>query len=170
MSDDTQRWREITRAYAEGALTVAQICNRFSVSKGALYDRARIEGWPPRRDRGRTRTAKPKTAGPDWDQVAHRLYGALERKISELEQVMADRQEPFDASNRERDARTLNGLVRTFEKLREMDQHRFGPGEPGADANKSGGPSSGPSAAADEHADLRAELAARIARLKQLAD
>ena len=170
MSDDTQRWREIARAYAEGTQTVAQICTQFSVTKGALYDRARIEGWPRRRDRGHARTAKSKTAGPDWDRVALRLYGALERKISELEEVMSGSEEAFDASNRERDARTLNGLVRTFEKLREMDGQRAVSAEPGNAAGELQGPQTGPTAAADDHADLRAELAARIARLKQLAD
>ena len=170
MSDDTQRWREIARAYAEGAQTVAQICTQFSVTKGALYDRARIEGWPRRRDRAHAQTVKAMTAGPDWDRVAIRLYGALERKISELEEVMFGSEEKFDASNRERDARTLNGLVRTFEKLREMDQRQAVPDEPGNAAAGGQGSQAGPTVAADDHADLRAELAARIARLKQLPD
>ena len=170
MCDDTQRWREIARAYAEGAQTVAQICAQFSVSKGALYDRARMDGWPKRRDRGRSLTAKPTTTKPDWDRVALRLYGALERKISELELVMTARQETSDASNRERDARTLNGLVRTFEKLREMDRQQVDSAKLGSISDDCGKAQAKYKSATDEHADLRAELAARIARLKQLAD
>ncbi len=48
MSLDKAAWAEIQRVYQTGGETVAAIAARFGVSEGAIYRRARRDGWARR--------------------------------------------------------------------------------------------------------------------------
>jgi hypothetical protein len=109
-------WEAIARDYAACVLSVSDICALHAVSRSALYDHARrnerwlyrvtLAGGPPR---------------PTREQdLGQRLFNALDRKLSEFERrhaaATADGTVP-SAADAERDARTLNTLVRLFDKL-----------------------------------------------------
>lgn len=90
--------------------------------------------------------------------LSRRLLTALDQKMTEFETRIADGATPT-AADSERDARTLNTLVRLFEKLRgfgEKSQSRARASDSAAPAGK------------DAHdADrLRNELAQRLERLR----
>lgn len=114
----TVDWAAVQRDYAAGKRTVTEICASHGVSKTSLYRQAREHGWllraasaPP--------SPKPKTkkgANARQDDLAGRLLTLLDRKMTEFENRMAEgATTPADS---ERDARTLNALMRLFEKLK----------------------------------------------------
>lgn len=85
-----------------------------------------------------------------------RLFKALERQMTDVEQRLCGDSAGRGATERERDARTLASLVRTLEKLRSLDaatatQARSGQGDLEAKV-----------------VQLRQTLARRLARLAQL--
>ncbi len=106
-------WDAVAAAYNEGTLTLKEIGERFKVSAGAVSNRARREDWPPR-SRSIEHRRKP-GATFEW-----RLARALDKQITELEERWAD-VEPADAVLAEKEARTLNVLIRTAEKLKELE-------------------------------------------------
>lgn len=167
MSEDVvPDWAAIADAYARGPLTVAQICTKFGISRTALYRQARQLGWPRRRKTLRERAGsahavvrtekRRKSALGGRDQIIGRLYEALERKMTELETRIEEGRR--SAAECERDARTLNTLVRLFERLSDME-------------DKSRSKTDAPTQASGETIDqdavrLRKELARRLDRLR----
>lgn len=139
MSEDTSPdWAVIADAYARGPLTVAQICAKFGISRGALYRQVRRLNWPMRQQPVTSRRRRPVrrqrggrgAASPQEGRsgMVSRLYEALEQRMTELEARMA--QGRRTAAECERDARTLNTLVRLFERLSNMEAKvRAGAGE-----------------------------------------
>jgi DNA primase large subunit len=122
----------------------------------ALYHRAKIDGWRMRRPHRRRSRA----------DLAKRLLGALELKMTRFENRMAESAASANAADSERDARTLNTLVRLFEKLKGL-----GLGEAAtrrARPAKSAPAPADDSSVKDAHdADaLRGELARRLEKLR----
>ena len=109
-------WDAVAAAYTEGALTLKQIGEQFGVTAGAISQRAKREGWPARK-RVSVRQRKPGAAF-EW-----RLARALDRQIAELEDRWSDEDMLGDAANAEKEARTLNVLIRTAEKLKELEMN-----------------------------------------------
>jgi hypothetical protein len=149
-------WEAVAHDYAAGALSVAAICAAHSLTRATLYHRAKIDGWPLRRP-GRRRSRA---------DLAKRLLGALELKMTRFENRMADSAASATAADSERDARTLNTLVRLFEKLKGL-----GLGEAAtrrARPAKSAPAPAEDSSVKDAHdADaLRGELARRLEKLR----
>lgn|GEM_PF-2315840 len=107
-------WDAVAAAYDEGSLTLKQISEAYNVSTSAITRRARQEGWPPR-----SRKTKRKTK-PDATFEA-RLARALDRQISELEERWASDEALASSAQAEKEARTLNVLIRTAEKLKELE-------------------------------------------------
>jgi len=121
--DVASTWAAIAAAYAAGDLTVAQICTRYGISKNALYARARKQGWPKRRAGPQSRQRRGKS--PPARQSARqaliaRLYRALEQKMSELETRVGDGAQTV--ADHERETRTLNTMVRLFERLGALEE------------------------------------------------
>ena len=148
--DASSKWAAVAQAYAAGELTVAEICAKYGITQKALYARAREQGWPRRRGPASGRKRKP---GPGTARKAliARLYQALERKMSEFELRLSEGAQT--AADNERDTRTLNTMVRLFERLSALDE-------------KAGAASGGD---ADLNADARAlreDLARRLDRLR----
>lgn len=146
-------WAAVARDYAAKALTVDEISALYVISRTSLYNRARREGW-------RTRVAMvdgPKPRRLRRQDFGQRLINALGRKIADFEDRRAEGE--ASAADAERDARTLNTLVRLHDRLQ------------GA-AGKSAGPAPSAIAAAPAAKDthdpdgLRRELARRLDTLR----
>jgi hypothetical protein len=171
-------WASVARDYAARALTVEQITALYAISTCALYYRASREGWSKRRPpsgppRGRVRRA-------DFGQ---RLTNALERRIADFEARHAHRLDSGvpSAADAERDARTLNTLVRLYDKLRAAGHalspatSEGGPAPARGDTLRAGAASSAGADCAtaapaakdiDDPDGLRRELARRLEKLR----
>jgi hypothetical protein len=117
-------WDAIAHDYAESDLTVSEICALYSISCSVLYDRAGLDGWVKRsaaRRTARDRRPSPPPSGAKATDLARRMLTALDHKMTEFETRMtqaAAGAAPITAADSERDARTLNTLVRLFDKLK----------------------------------------------------
>lgn len=145
-------WNAVRAAYESGKGSVDGLCKKFRVAKTALYRRRRHENWLPRnRADGRGKATKPNRRR----NMVARFFEALELQMRDIEINLKDEADPSDtsATSRERDARTLSSLVRTLEKLFELDTGA----DPAAIARKE--------AAHRDIEGYRQALAERIARL-----
>ena len=147
-------WAAVAADYAAGDLTVAQLCTRYGITRKALYARAKKQGWPLRRPGRQTRAHHAKPAYPARKALIARLYEALEQKMSEFEARRPDGAQT--AADHERDTRTLNTMVRLFERLGALEEKA----KAGETASRTDG---------DVNADarsLREDLARRLERLR----
>lgn len=159
MSEDAaSKWAAVAADYVADKLTVPQICARHGVSRAALYRQVRKGGWP-RRLRLRSARSGARGAGgkPDNSRRAliARLYQVLERTMTEFEARLAVSAQT--GTDHERDARTLNTMVRLLERLSALEEKG---GEGKAAARDDGG-----AVTADAPA-LREDLARRLERLR----
>jgi hypothetical protein len=162
-SVDRRDWAAIAHHYAASALTVPEICALYSVSRSVLYNRASLDGWikrsAARRAAALHRPPLPHTVKGEAD-LSRRLLTALDHKMKEFETRMTQAATaPATAADSERDARTLNTLVRLFDRLKGF----------GAKAVAgAGGPAASRTAGKDSHdADrFRHDLARRLESLR----
>ncbi len=145
-------WNAIRTAYESGKDSVDSICKTYRIARTALYIRRRRERWAPR---NRVDRSNPATRGYRRRVMVARFFEALERQIQDIESSLCHEaaQAETSATSRERAARTLSSLVRTLEKLFELDTGA----DPAAQARKE--------AAHRDIEGLRQALADRIARL-----
>lgn len=108
-------WVAVARDYAAGTLTVSEICALHAVSRSVFYRWRQREGVATRRTE-----PKPLKRCIGRNVLAKRLLAALDQKMTEYETRLAEGV-PTSAADSERDARTLNTLVRLFDKLRDFD-------------------------------------------------
>jgi hypothetical protein len=153
-------WDAIERDYSAGLLTVSEICALYAVPYSTIYYRIRTQRWQLRRassPAGRRRTKANLTG---------RLLKALDLKMSQFEKRMAEGAASDSPADSERDARTLNALVRLFEKLNAIDANET------PARMKMNKPALAPQSAAPAlkdplHADhIRGELARRLDKLR----
>ncbi|MBU1212970.1 MAG: hypothetical protein KJ587_17120 [Alphaproteobacteria bacterium] len=135
MSHDEAAWADIRCAYEKGEETVSQIAARLAVSAGAIYRRARRDGWARRSQQQRNHRTKAATAKPCRTQTTTgdatrrprqdaasapglitRLYNAMDAKLKRLEARM-DSHEELTAAESERETRELGSMIRSFEKV-----------------------------------------------------
>jgi len=146
-------WSAIEAAYRGGATPVARIVQDFRISHSQLYQRARREGWPPRRPRlpvGPQRLEQ--IAGKAEDMTVRmlaRLTQTLARHINELEDQarLPNRSE----KDREREAKALAALAAVLDRIVEL-------------ANRIERPPPTAEETAETHDRLIAALAERVAR------
>jgi hypothetical protein len=158
VDDASPDWQAVECDYRAGLLAVDAICAARGVSRTALYARARSQGWPLRRG---AKAQLPDTPGG----LARRLLSALEAKMTLFEARMAQGAAAETAADSERDARTLNTLVRMFDKLTEIGM--------AGGADRSGAPGARATMELNAHdaGRLRDDLAQRLERLRgQLGD
>jgi hypothetical protein len=121
-SADRPDWAAIAHDYAESTLTVPELCALHSVSSSGLYHRANLDGWTKRSAARRAAAAHrpPPPRHPQGEaDLARRLLTALDHKMRAFETRMTQAAAaPITAADSERDARTLNTLVRLFDKLK----------------------------------------------------
>lgn len=113
-------WDAIAHDYAASALTVQEISALHSVRLSVLYDRAKRDGWIMRSPASARRSLSPPCPNGEV-ALQRRLMTALDRKMTEFETRMtqaATGAAPMTAADGERDTRTLNTLVRLFDKLK----------------------------------------------------
>ena len=115
-------WDAIAHAYAAKVLTVKALSALHGVRLSDLYNHAKRDHWLMRRPA----TARPRPPSsprrPKGEAaLLRRLMTALDRKMTDFETRMtlaAADSAPTTAADSERDARTLNTLVRLFDKLK----------------------------------------------------
>lgn len=156
--DDTPDWDAIEREYAANEVTVDGICAVHGITRWQLYHRARNYGWPLRRSSSLAARHRIQT------EFAHRLMTALDLKMTQFENRIA---EAGSAADSERDARTLNTLVRLFEKLKGLSAPAAKTGVRVATLVRRAPTAAASTERRDYEADkLRNELAQRLERLR----
>lgn len=132
MSREEAAWAEIRRAYEAGDETVSSLAARLRVSEGAIYRRARRDGWArrskknkgagetggksgsSRQSAGRIRKpGKGRGGSSPSASLIKRLYNAINAKLKRLEARMQTDHE-ITAAESERETRELGSMIRSF--------------------------------------------------------
>ena len=111
----TPVWDHVRLRYEQAQETVAQIAASISMKPHALTLKARAEGWLLRS----VKPAKPKPQSTR--DTLRRLKDVLQQRLSQLEHQLAEVSEEISALANERDIRATNTLVRTLEKVLELE-------------------------------------------------
>ncbi len=106
-------WATARRRYEEGREPVSAIAADAGIASQALIRRARSEGW-------KLRTKQKKRTGTR-DTIL-RLKALLQQRLSELESQIVTLSDEATAATSERDIRAMNTLVRTLEKVLELER------------------------------------------------
>lgn len=195
VSDKT--WAKVRAAYCGTDEPVRPICARFGVSEAAFYKRMEREDWPRRsrkpgfvtpmkRAGVASKLAKRQRASKATSKVARtalalRLYKALDLKLTQLEELMAQHNTNTSTMDHGRQTRAIAQLIKAFERVTEYDPELLksaslaglAPGVALAphstvDAAGSGPADASSSAAAADSAgteQLRRDIASRIERI-----
>jgi hypothetical protein len=148
------------RAAFEGGAGVDALCERFALTRTTIMRRAKHEHWQStaaRADHPAISTNHPKPQRKSRDRkkaMAARLYAALEKTMSDLEERLAN-PAAATAIERERDAKLLGSMAALYEKLKGMQ----------SDEHPRAGTAS--DAASHDAESLRNELAARLDGLRR---
>lgn len=106
-------WASARRRYEDGSEPVSAIAADGSITPQALTSRARAEGW-------KLRTVSKKR-GSTRETIA-RLKALLQQRLAELEGQIDALSGEASAATNERDIRAMNTLVRTLEKVLELER------------------------------------------------
>ena len=106
-------WATARQRYEAGQETVSAIAVEAGITAQALTNRARVEGW-------KLRGAGTKKAGTR--ETIARLKALLQQRLGELESQIGTLSEQATAATSERDIRAMNTLVRTLEKVLELER------------------------------------------------
>lgn len=149
MSIDDVVWDDVRRLWVDGELSVMQLSGQFGLSYQRVVARARKDGWPARAvthtskpsrtctqtsARGSKRVSGPAHRVPrakgmgekhgggsvDEDELLRRLFEAIERIVSAIEERMLEEQ-PETLADTERLVRTLNALIQSVGKFHDVD-------------------------------------------------
>jgi hypothetical protein len=107
-------WVSVRQRYETGSETVAAIAAGANLSAQALTSRARAEGW---RLRG-----KPAAKPAGTRETIARLKALLQQRLGDFESQIGALGEAATAATNERDIRSMNTLVRTLEKVLELER------------------------------------------------
>ena len=107
-------WARVRKRYEEGREAVSTIAGEAGITRQALTNKARSEGWTLRGKPG----PKP---GNTADTLA-RFKALLQRRLSEFEAQIGSLSAEANAATSERDIRAMNTLVRTLEKVLELER------------------------------------------------
>jgi len=176
------QWDEIERAYLETTEPLAGLGQRFGISFQRIVAHAKGQKWPPRRI---PRPGKGELYGlPDRptlplrgqgkaetkEGLHARLHNLLAHHIADAEDRLASigaGEEQSTAADRERDARTLSSLIRTLEKLIELDDRRAADAKSAIAEEKLAQQTNAEGETGDAE-DMRTELDRRFRRLAEL--
>jgi hypothetical protein len=107
-------WMEARRRYEAGKETVTAIARDLAISPQSLVGRARTEGWTPRE--------APAVKPAGTRATIARLKLLLQQRLLDLESQIGALGEAANAASSERDIRAMNTLVRTLEKVLELER------------------------------------------------
>jgi hypothetical protein len=108
-------WARVRERYEQGLEPVTAIAAEAGITRQALAARARSEGWKLRG----TPTSK-KTQGTR--ATLARFKALLQQRLSEFEAQIGTLSAEASAATSERDIRAMNTLVRTLEKVLELER------------------------------------------------
>ncbi len=111
--NDASRWAQIRARYELAQETVAQIAADVAMTPHKLTLRARAEGWLLR--------SNPKKKSQSTRDTIKRLKDLLQNRLAHLENQIGAIGEEISALASERDIRATNTLVRTLEKVLELE-------------------------------------------------
>lgn len=164
-ADETEiDWGAVEDAWRDPARKITEIAGEIGITRQRLAVEAHKRDWPPRLSmtpRGRTRAAKiSETAGKIGGAVRRGAMAARLKRLIESEIADVEREyRSGDAAKREGAAKRLNSLVRSLDKLREIEASAKGIAADGrSEAEKR-------EAEREEEDKLRAELSERFRRL-----
>jgi hypothetical protein len=107
-------WASARQRYEGGVDAVSAIAADLGITAQALTSRARRDGW-------RLRSGGSKKATGTRETIA-RLKGLLQQRLTDLENQIGALGEAATATSSERDIRAMNTLVRTLEKVLELER------------------------------------------------
>lgn len=116
MTIDPATWADIRLRYELAQDTVAKIAEDIAITPHALTLRARTEGWLLR---SAGRIKKPKSQSTR--DTIKRLKDLLQNRLTHLEHQLGEIGAEISALASERDIRATNTLVRTLEKVLELE-------------------------------------------------
>lgn len=108
-------WARVRERYENGIEAVTTIARDAGITRQALAARARIEGW---RLRGSSTRRKPQGTR----ETLSRFKALLQQRLSEFESQIGSLTAEANAATSERDIRAMNTLVRTLEKVLELER------------------------------------------------
>lgn len=114
MTQDPEAWAAIRARYEAATETVSQIAADIQTTPHKLTLRARAEGWLLRS------TSRAKKSQSTRDTIK-RLKDLLQNRLSQLESQIGEIGAEISALASERDIRATNTLVRTLEKVLELE-------------------------------------------------
>jgi hypothetical protein len=107
-------WVHIRARYEQAQETVAQIAQDIKTTPYKLTLRARAEGWL-------LRTTQKRKKSLNTRDTIKRLKDLLQNRLAQLEGQIGEIGAEIDALANERDIRATNTLVRTLEKVLELE-------------------------------------------------
>lgn len=158
LSDEDIDWETIRAEYEIGTRTLAEIARDHGIHSNKIVGRARTEDWPKRGEVVQE-VALATELPDDAEALAARLTRLIAREIADIERQSKVTR---DDAEGERQARRLSSLVRSIDKLHEIEQ--------AARLAKKHDPATDKARRLAEDKRLRAELEQRLARLFAAAD
>jgi hypothetical protein len=107
-------WARVRERYEAGVEAVSAIASDAGTTAQALTVKARLEGW---RLRG-----SPRRKAPGTRETLSRFKALLQQRLSEFEAQIGTLSLEASAATSERDIRAMNTLVRTLEKVLELER------------------------------------------------
>jgi transposase-like protein len=149
---------EARRLYEEGEQTAGQIAQRLAVNETTVRRWAAKQGWT-RFGQTQTAAASAEPQPVDRGGLVQRLYNIIDRNLNLLESRMSDL-DPADPAQPDRDTRALGTIVRSLEKLKDL--------EPGHDSTAATAPKAGRAPTTPEEEDqLRMRIVERVLKLRE---
>jgi hypothetical protein len=110
-------WARVRERYENGMESVTAIAAEAGITRQALAARARYEGWRLRGNPARLRKARGTTR-----ETLQRFKALLQQRLSDFEAQIGCLSAEASAATSERDIRAMNTLVRTLEKVLELER------------------------------------------------
>jgi TolA-binding protein len=107
-------WAALRRRYETGKEAVSLIAAEAGLTAQALTARARAEGWKLR--------GTPRASPPSTRETIARFKALLQKRLADFEAEIAGLTAAANAATAERDIRAMNTLVRTLEKVLELER------------------------------------------------
>ncbi len=116
LAPDAAAWAHIRMRYEQTMENVTQIAESIGISGITLSRKAKTEGWLMRG------ASKTKHKAESTRDTIKRLKDILQKRLINLEREMNAIGEDISALSNERDIRATNTLVRTLEKVLQLEQ------------------------------------------------
>jgi hypothetical protein len=110
---DEDAWADARARYEQTAETLSSIAARLGLHHNALRRQVELRGWTVR---------LPPQKKPSTRATLMKLRETLQARITQFEQQIAELGKEVDALGNEKEARAMNLLVRTLEKVLDLER------------------------------------------------